>query len=776
MLRAHRIALAAALALAAPIAAAQWRPEPMTVWLDRAGEQVLLGRFAAATAGDDVLQLYGTSSASIRPWHDLLGQTAEFGFPLTVPGRTFRAAYLDQNGADGIADVVSQSTPGIEFVYGSDPQVVHSCALSPTAYTSQYEPFIASPVKLLRRAAGAAGRPDTIVLPYWLWDVPRRIYLVDVGTGAVPACSQRVLPVPYLNLSPEEPAAYGLRLSATAIANEVDDLAVAIYGGVLLYVQRSVPEVPDLASLDLSDPILVGTIFQGATYHPWWLPDTIPGLAYAHGIAALDVNLDGHVDLVFTLSSNLDNFTGEIVWVEGTGDPYDFANPALTPWHDLGIHPALQLQDPLLVRPLDVGGERAVAIWDRDLEEVLVVRAGAAPGDLDVWRAPAPGRRAKDIRLADLVGSPEKDLVVTMDNAPLPDTLLVYPAGSQLPALSWATGSPTLLRGIPHAMAVELEAAGSASITVDWVEGAPTNAPVGQGLSHVFTGACTLPPPQLFVLVRATDDTGVVTELAATVPTTSLQTAISLRGATASGRLVLEPDTATVAVFEGVAATVCDTPTWGGAWPATAVVSDASGPDWARRTVTLPAAAYPELLSDPSLAVSLATTDPGVAEPVVTLPLRLDGSKLVEVIHESDRAALAEGEVAVLRTRLRSRIGCALPRVRVVDVLAGLAPAGAPSVSGAAVLSLGAAGAEILIDALPAAPAEVTIELPVRSAGGQVGSAVEAWSEGGWPLTPPAQAKAADALPGCGCGADGGGGGLAALALLLARRRLLRPT
>jgi hypothetical protein len=778
--RADRFARAALLALAAPLGAGgsgPWRTDPMMVRLDSAYTNVFVGSFSGAAPGDDLLVV--AQSAQVRPFHALLTRVpTPFSFPNdgTWPQRS---GYLAQNGTDALADVARVYGGSVKVAFGTDG-VFNSYPMPCSGDALAF-------VRLLPRTA------DVLVLSdSWDWD-SARLTAVDFDPALVPSTRQRSwqlgpggpgsLHMEVYALAGQSFDAAPIRLSDSARNEGMDDVALLGFGGAVLFVHEAPPATADLFGIQFAPPIEVGGFGGGAFPPPGpptpWLPPTIPKRGDVLGIAAVDVNLDSKLDLVFTQSIPFwvggEPVQGAAVWVEGTGRPAEFADWTLTPWHDLGLE--LGLVKPLIVRQIEVSGVPAVAIWDWGLQQVIVAWPDYGAGMLRTWRAPAPGFLATDIRQADLVGSPEKDLVIVMANAPLPDAVLVYPdVGLPSPALSWAPGSlGTLERGVPHTMEVILDPSGPATVTVEWIEGAPTTAPVAQGfrlVQHVFPPVCTMPPPDLAVTVRATDDTGVFTELSAILPMSALQPAISLRGATAPGRLVLEPEGVTTAVFDGVAAMGCGAASWGGPWPAAATIADSSGPDWLRRTVTLPAAAYPELLSDPSLAVSLATTDPGVAQPVVTLPLEIDGSRLVEVIHESDRATLSGGEIALLRTRLRSRIGYALPRVRVVDLLAGLAPAGAPSVSGAAIVSLGSDGASLLLDALPAAPAEVTIELPVRSAGGQGSSAAEAWSEGGWRLSPPARADAAaDSLPGCGCGAGGAGGGLAALALLLAARR-----
>jgi hypothetical protein len=327
---------------------------------------------------------------------------------------------------------------------------------------------------------------------------------------------------------------------------------------------------------------------------------------------------------------------------------------------------------------------------------------------------------------------------------------------------------------VPLVVAVELDPAGSTSVLVEWVTGAPTSAPVGTGLSLAFPALCPAVLSTVAVTARGTDETGLFSELGALLRMTTLPLGLSLSGAP-RGPVVLPPGGTTV-VLDGTAATGCGGVAFGGTpWPAGATVSDALGTTTLRRTVTLPEAAYPALLADPAFTVSLATSDPvGVPSPVsFTVPF--DGSGLVEVTHTSDRSALAEGEVAVVRTRVRSRIGVALPLVRVVDVLAGLTPAGAPTVTGAVVVASARGGAELVLDALPPAGGEVVVELPVRAVTARGASGVEARSSGGWPLTAPARVEALGApAPGCGCGAGSAPGTLALALVALALRRGVR--
>ena len=420
------------------------------------------------------------------------------------------------------------------------------------------------------------------------------------------------------------------------------------------------------------------------------------------------------------------------------------------------------------MRQVELAGAPAAAIWDHATQEIVVVGRDVG-GARATWRAPAPGSLARDVQLADLIGSPAQDLVVVMQGG-AGDTVLVYPdVGLPGPEPRWAPGSPgTPVRGLPHTVSVALDPSGAATAALSGSPAcrrarrsrparatpSPCRAPCRRRRSSSRCGRRTRP---------ARFD-----ELPGALPVVGQGIALALVGASP---LVLEPGGVTTAVFDA-SLSACGTTSFTGALPAGAFSVDVTlGPISVRRTITLPAVSYPALLAGPALGVSLATTDPDVDPSTVALAVPLDGSQLVEVSHGADRSALVDGDVVVLRTTLRSRLGVALPAVRVVDVLAGFVPAGPPTVTGAAVVSVAADGAELVLDALPAAPGEVTIVLPVRGAGGRGASGVEARSSGGWLLTPRALSAVATPLPGCGCGAGSGPGALALLAVALVARR-----
>jgi hypothetical protein len=787
MTRTARLALAVAAALAAPAARAQWRTDPMVVWLD-GPRTVLAGSFAGSGGADLLVVDQPRARSELRPHHALLArQPSAYAPPWLGSDRALRAGYLAQNASDGLADVsrVGVDQGYVQVAFGDTPSILRTYSPVLNPQTNEVVSFL----HLLPRVA------DVLVAPYAPQStVAAELTAIDFSPVSVPTQVQtqalQIKPLHLNQLSTTQKfEAVPLRLSPAARSAGIDDIAVPGAGGVMLLLHASVPVTPTLDAIQVTT-VEVGGSQGGLGDPPWltpppWLPSTIPSPGDALGVAVLDVDLDGDLDLVFAQSQLKPDptqkpFQGAVVWVESPGSPWQLGDWTVARWHDLGFE--LGLRVPLVVRQVSVGGAPAVAIWDRKLKatdpddpaaipEIVVVWNDA--GVRRAWRAPAPGGFPADIRTVDLVGSPAPDLVVVMDNGPAPGAVLVYPdLGAPGPGLSWGPGSPgSAARGVAHQLSVALDPADAAS--VEWISGAVTNAPVGTGLTHVFPPDCSMPPPPIVATARATDATGVFTELHATLPLGTLQLALALVGTPAPGRLVLAKGS-TTAILDGTAATGCGSAAMGGTpWPAQATVSDAVLPTSIRRTVVIPEAAYPALLAEPAFVASLATSDPGASPAAIALALELDASGLVEVTQVADRATLPDGGLAVVRTRLRSRIGVALPSIRVLQALSGLRAAGDAVVTGAAVVSAGAGGTDLVLDALPAAPAEVTIDLPVQAAGGPGSSGVEARSSGGWLLTPAAKpaAVAAAPLPGCGCGAGAGPGSAALLLVALALRR-----
>ncbi len=783
MRRAPKIALAAltwAAALAASPARAQFRTTPMVVPAPGSGSMVIAQPFGLSTADSDLLALFPTAGTSwIRRHHDLIASA-----PAPVAQPPFfiwaRAGRLAPLASDALPDVAYCSsilgTNELQIAFGHQPAVL---AFYPSApLNGRQTPPTFTFAHLLQRS-------DFLVMPWETgasYSTAGLVYALDFDP-ATAAMSQRGFPVPARTQRIEPDEVLPMRIGANARAQGIDDLYLLGQGSVTLFENLSPPAATTLGEIQLGQGFRIGgSIADGVT--ATWLPNGVSPIN-AQGAAPLDVDGDGTLDLVVSLSwfnRYSAHVPGHLLWIRGTGVLADFATAAY--WTDLNGHPDLMLSDPVVARPLLVEGEPAVALWDRGLDQVLVIRAGTTPGRFRVWRGEAGGHRVTDVFLADLVGSSAPDLVANaaLDFEPAypqaRPSVLVYPdVGDASPVIAWAAGSPGAPeRGEDHPMAVVASDADGA-FSVDWIVGDPWLDPVvGNGSSYFRAGSdlCGVPPQTLPVTVRAVDLLGVWAEIDATLEVSETPPRIAVSGAVPPDRLVLPPGGATFAV-EGAAWTHCPVSfAWGAStWPAGATVTVDSGAGWTRLSVVLPEASYPEVLAG-TPTVSLTATDPALPSGVTaTLPLAIDATGLVAAEHSSDLSTLADGQVAVLRTTLRSRVGVALPSVRVVHLLDGLSPAGPARVTGAAIAETEAGGREVVLDSLPASGAEVVVELPVGSAGARHASAVEVRSAGGHLLTPAAAVPGDSApLPGCGCGSSGSGAGaLAALLVALMRRR-----
>ena len=274
MSRTARIALAALSALAATSVEAQWRTEPITVWLD-APASAVLGNYSSATAGTDLLLIDQAARAEVRPFHALLTrEPSTFAFPWLGQSRVFRGGRLAQNGADALPDVARIGGEGfVEVAFGDAPGTVR-------AYPATH-PVIdeaAAFLHLLPRAA------DVLVVPNFPGAqgiTGRGIAVLDFNPAGVP--TERRLPIApvYLNYltTPRGFEAVPLRVSGVARANGLDDVALLETGGVVLLVHDAVPVTTTLAGLRLSAPIEVGGNGGGAWPFPWtgtrrppWLP------------------------------------------------------------------------------------------------------------------------------------------------------------------------------------------------------------------------------------------------------------------------------------------------------------------------------------------------------------------------------------------------------------------------------------------------------------------------------------------------------------------------
>ncbi|ABS26065.1 hypothetical protein [Anaeromyxobacter sp. Fw109-5] len=752
------------LGLAAP-ARAQLRADPMRLSLVQRAELL-----AAPIAGDapaaDVLLLSSTGAgAELRP-HRRLAAAASPGRFIDASARDVAAAFLGDPAA-ARADLVFARADGVSVSWAASPGAL--CVVgglfpggAPTVTAARLRPggdVIVAPVGTGGSTAGAVQAVDL-----------RGCQSADAARWTIEPVFSRV------GLADQ---VYPLRLGATARALGLDDLALPGLGEVQLLVHASPPDAgAGLGGVHLT-AVKVGEHVLEA--HPAWLPAGVRQ-GDVHGVAAVDVDLDGVPDLVFSLavSTVLPDVNGALVSIRNGGDPLALD---LTPWSNLTRHLDLQpLVDPVTLRGVSVGGSPGAAVWDRDLGEVVVFWPEGAR--LATWRGDALGLSIRELVAADVVGSTAPDLVALAEDPTTgASVLLVYPdLDDGSPTIAWTAGSPgEAERGADHAMAVEARDP-EGPVTVEWFVGAAAT-PAGLGPAVTIPGALLCGPGgDVPVVARATDAEGVFREVAGAVKVRLAPPRLALVGGAPPGTLALPPG-GTSAVLEGEAWTGCGTQVafqWSASGvPAGALAAPEESAGHSRRALALPEASYPELLAGRPSVTLVASDASGLTSPPATLALALDATALVDVAHESDEVALGAGEVALLRTRLRSRLGTALPRVRIQHRLDGVTPAGTARVHGATVLEVRADGAELVLETLPPAGSEVTIELPVRGTGGPGASAVQVRSEGDHLLGPAAEARGGGApLPGHGCASGGPGAGawlpLVVVALAAARRAARR--
>jgi hypothetical protein len=503
------------------------------------------------------------------------------------------------------------------------------------------------------------------------------------------------------------------------------------------------------------------------------------GALEVRGAGAADADGDRIPDLLAVVVPLAGS--GRLVAVHNPGSPF-----SLDPASAVDVGAALGLAAPAFAAPLDLDGVPAAAVFDEGTTPPRLHVVTADPGGaLRSWSTatvPAWGQ-ATQVLAGDLVGSPAADLVAVFADG----TIEVWP-GDLAPAIAWAPGSPPAGAGTTAPLVLAVDAAdpdgqlGSVELRL---QGQPSGIlPAQSGTRYTFT----VPPatlcalgPSASVAVRATDDLGAWRELAAAVAISGAPD-LRIEGAGSTWSVPLLPGGTTVALTAQVA-DGCGRPL-NVAWaeqglPAGASTSTVFAAGASVRTLVIPEAAYPAMVAGPSMSVPVAVTaSAGGDVASAQIALAFDASGLVAAQHRSDRTALGPGELALLTTTLRSRIGVPLPAVTLDDRLSGLVPAGPARVSGARLVASvdGAEGLSVILDEIPGGGAPVVVELPVRRVEGPGGSsrAQAVAAATGVPLSPAAEAAAPGATAaGIACG-SGGGSPLWLLGLFLYMKAMRR--
>jgi hypothetical protein len=567
-------------------------------------------------------------------------------------------------------------------------------------------------------------------------------------------------PAPRIPVAADTFALQPLRLGDVARGQGLHDLAWSRVGRPDLFV---------LWTLAASSQPTVGT-WDGRLL-------TFAGALEVRGAGAADADGDGIPDLLAVVAPLAGS--PRLLALHNPGTPF-----SLDPASAADVGPALGLSAPGYAAPLDLDGIPAAAVFDGGTSRLHVVTADPGGGLRSWWTPTNPiWGQATQVLAGDLVGSAAADLVAVFADG----TIQIWP-GDLPPSVAWAPGSPPPQANTVAPLVVAVDASDQDG-PVAWVElrirGQPSGiAAVQAGTRYTFTV-----PGAMFhglgcsatVAVRATDDLGAWREVAAAVAILDAPSLL-LEGAGPTQPVPLLPG-GTAVVLTAQVADACGQPV-DVAWseqglPAGATRSTLSSAGTSVHTIVIPEASYPAMVAGPGMTVPVtATATAGGPPATAQVALAFDASDLVAAEHRSDRTALGPGELALLTTTLRSRIGVPLPEVALDDRLSGLVPAGPARVSGARLLASvnGTEGLSVTLDEIPGGGAPVVVELPVRRAEGPGGSsrAQAVAAATGVALSPAAEAVAPGATAaGIACG-SGGGSPLWLLGLFLYMKAMRR--
>ena len=538
-----------------------------------------------------------------------------------------------------------------------------------------------------------------------------------------------------------------LRLGDVARSQGLHDLAWSRVGEPDLFVLWTL----------VSSPSASWTNWDGAFL-------TFPGAAEVRGVGAADADGDGIPDLLAVVVPIAGS--SRLLAVHNPGTPL-----SLDPASASDVGAALGLVAPSFAAPLDLDGVPAAAVFDEATYRLHVVTADPGGGLLSRSAATLPAwGEPTQVVAGDLLGSPAADVVAVFVNETTQvATIQVWP-GDLPPAIGWAPGSPPAQAGTAAPLVLAADASdpdGQLDSVELWIQGLPSGiAASASGSRYTFTvpsaTLCQL-GPSARVAVRATDDLGAWRQVAADVPLSDAP-ALALAGEGTTQPVPLLPGgttvvlTAQVADGCGRAVDVAWTET---GLPAGATSSSVTSNGVSVYTLVVPEASYPAMVAGVGMTVPVAATaSAGGAPASAQLALAFDARGLVAADHATDRHSLVPGELALLTTTLRSRIGVALPQVALDDRLSGLVAAGPARVSGAnAVASAGGQGGlTVTLDQVPGGGAPVVVEVPVRLGAASGGSSrVQALAAvSGVALSPSAEAAAPGATPaGIACGSGG---------------------
>ena len=548
-----------------------------------------------------------------------------------------------------------------------------------------------------------------------------------------------------------------LRLGTVARAQGLDDLAWSRVGRPDLFVLWTLQASSQGAVADWDGRLLA---FAGALE--------------VRGAGAVDTDGDGIPDLLAV-----------VVPVAGSPALLALHNPgtpfSIDPASAVDVGTALGLSAPAFAAPLDLDGVPAAAVFDAGTSLLQVVTADPSGGlrswpiaALPVWGAPT------QVLAGDLVGSAAADLVAVFSDG----TIRVWP-GDLPPSIAWAAGSPPPQAETAAPLVLEVDAAdadGTLAAVDLLLAGQPSGlVPTQVGSRYTFTippsALCALASPARMA-VRATDDLGAWREVAADVPIVDAP-ALAVSGAGSTPAPLLPGGTAVVLTAQ--ASDGCGRPvtiTWAESQlPPGASRSVATDGTSSVYTLLLPEPSYPPMVASGAMALTVtATADAGGLLALAELPLAFDASGFLDVEQVSDRAVLAPGELALLTTTLRSRLGVTLPQVALADRLSGLVAAGPPRVTGAALVGWSDDGSLVTLDQVAGGGAPVVVRLAVRLAadGGGSSSAQVLAVPSGVPLSGAVDVAAPVAAPRAGVSCGSGGASPLWLLGLLAYMKAMR--